>query len=394
MPFVFKATCSLLALFSTATARRTTKLPSFESFVALQRRSYEVGSAEYAERRTHYEKNVAAAATQNSGLDAMWTAAPNDLWDWSDTELKTLRNWEGGATPKSATARAASRAHLTFLQREPDTSTPLPEEKMWSDLAMAKRIKNQGPCGSCWAVASASVLEGHVEIHSGVERTFSIEQIVRCTPNPMKCGGEGGCRGATAELAMEWVLQNGCSDATAEPYTGTDGACSVNNPEHAMMNMLTLNAEPSAATAQASTGGAAFGMTGWETLPKNEYEPLVRALAELGPVAVSVAASPWHLYGTGIFNGCGKDAVIDHAVTAIGYGAENGQKYWLIQNSWGQGWGELGHIRLERHDGSEGYCGMNNDPEKGVACKGDTTPVPVCGMCGVLFDSVVPHFGA
>jgi cathepsin L len=138
-------------------------------------------------------------------------------------------------------------------------------------------------------------------------------------------------------------------------------------------------------------GASAMGMTGWSTLPKNEYEPLARALAESGPVAVSVAADTWFSYESGIFNGCGKDAVIDHAVTALGYGEEAGNKFWVIQNSWGEDWGEDGRIRLERHDKGD-YCGMNNDPQKGVACQGETKPVPVCGMCGVLFDSVIPHF--
>jgi len=107
---------------------------------------------------------------------------------------------------------------------------------------------------------------------------------------------------------------------------------------------------------------------------------------------VSVAADKWFDYDSGIFNGCGADAVIDHAVTAIGYGSENGEKYWMIQNSWGAEWGEEGHIRLQRHD-EDDNCGMNNDPQKGVACQGETDAVPVCGMCGVLFDSVMPHFG-
>merc|ERR1719263_630680 len=172
------------------------------------------------------------------------------------------------------------------------------------------------------------------------------------------------------------------------PYTGGGGSCTMGSPT---LDMAQVLADQSAAPA--ASGAAAFGMTGWETLPKNQYEPLARALAERGPVAVSVAADAWFSYESGVFNGCGKDAVIDHAVVAIGYGEEAGQpnKYWVIQNSWGQDWGEAGHIRLERHDADE-YCGMNNDPQKGVACEGETEAVPVCGMCGVLFDSVVPHF--
>jgi len=103
--------------------------------------------------------------------------------------------------------------------------------------------------------------------------------------------------------------------------------------------------------------------------------------------------SDWSNYETGIFSGCPKDAVVNHSVPAIEHCEEKGRKYWLIQNSWGDDWGEDGHIRLFRHD-KEPSCGMNNDPQAGVACKGKTDPVPVCGKCEDLFDSVVPHFKA
>jgi cathepsin L len=261
----------------------------------------------------------------------------------------------------------------------------LPQEKIWSGLAMARHIHNQGGCGSCWAIAASTVLEGHAEIHTGTVRTFSAQQIVACTPNPKHCGGDGGCQGATAELAMEYVLKHGCVDESHMPYVGEDSQCAMDDD--------TLGMSATGSESPATSGAASFGMVGWETLPPNKYEPLVRALAEEGPVAVSVAAGQWFDYESGVFDGCGKDAIIDHAVTAIGYGNEDGHKYWVIQNSWGQDWGEEGHIRLLRHaDDDVDYCGMNTDPQKGVGCKGDTTPVPVCGMCGVLFDSVVPHF--
>jgi len=359
------------------------ELPSFESFIETHSRSYQQGSTEFTERQALYRQRKVDSELHNSAPDRLWTAGVNKLWDWTEAELKTLRGWDGSMMPDGGSARSV-RPHGAFLQQQSE----LPTEKMWTSLETGQHIRNQGDCGSCWAIAVSTVLMGHAEIYTGKARTFSAEQLVECTPNPRHCGGDGGCKGATAELAMDWVMKNGLAEASEVPYTASDGACTAGGSSTQTMALALLDETAAAGT---GTGGLAFGMTGWETLPKNEYEPLQRALAEMGPVAVSVAADAWFNYESGIFNGCGKDAVVDHAVTAMGYGEEAGRKYWTIQNSWGAEWGENGHIRLERHENGD-YCGMNNDPQKGIACQGETAAVPVCGMCGVLFDSVVPHF--
>jgi len=369
----FKVTLNLALFGVTSSSRTTQSLPSFDSFIQKYERSYEHDSAEYHERRAVYEKNRATAQEQNSRSDKMWTAGVNKLWDWTEAEYSKLLGWDSSVRPEGHSSHASVRPHQTFLQQQGE----LPKEKLWSNLAMSKQVKNQGGCGSCWAVAASTTLEAHYEIYSGKFRTFSVQQMVSCTPNPRECGGKGGCSGATAELAMEWVLKHGLADETAVPYTATDSACTASNATKTNGTM--------------EMAATSFGMTGWETLPINKYEPLVRALYERGPVVVSAAANTWGTYDSGIFNGCEKDSVVNHAVTAIGYGEEKGTKYWLIQNSWGEDWGEEGHIRMQRHS-EEAYCGMNNDPQAGVACKGETDPVPVCGMCGILFDSVVPHF--
>ena len=108
-------------------------------------------------------------------------------------------------------------------------------------------------------------------------------------------------------------------------------------------------------------------------------------------MVVSADASDWELYGGGVFDDCPKNAAVNHAVLAVGYGVSTSGKYWLIRNSWGKEWGEAGHIRILRfEDGSDGYCGTDYHPQEGVACDGETSPVPVCGMCGILMDSSYP----
>ena len=104
-------------------------------------------------------------------------------------------------------------------------------------------------------------------------------------------------------------------------------------------------------------------ISGFVRLGENNYLDLLNAVATVGPIAISVDASNWHAYDSGIFDGCNQsNPDIDHVVVLVGYGEENGQKYWLVRNSWSASWGEKGYVRIKRDSNDESNCGVDTTP--------------------------------
>jgi len=249
----------------------------------------------------------------------------------------------------------------------------LPENVDWRDQGVVTPVKDQGHCGSCWAFSSVAAIESHAAINSGSLKTLSTQQLVSCIPNPMSCGGAGGCNGAISELAFNYVQLYGITSeykyAYSSYYSGATGACQYDE--------LRPTSE--------------VEVDGYIKLPVNDYDALLHAVATVGPVVVSVDASAWKNYESGVFNGCDYNSNIDvdHAVVLDGYGtdAELGD-YWLIRNSWGTGYGENGYIRLARE--SAPVCGTDSTPADGTACLSQDSTVKVCGQCAVAYDSAYP----
>lgn len=196
--------------------------------------------------------------------------------------------------------------------------------------------------------------------------TLSPQQIVSCAPNPDHCGGSGGCEGSTQPLAFNYTETAGITTEASYPYKGRTGTCRTSKITPVGYN------------------------DGYVELPMNDYNALMDAVANQGPIAISIAAGGlrFQFYGGGILKDCG-DFVMDHAVQLVGYGTESGQDYWLVRNSWGN-WGENGYIRLARYGDGNEPCGEDKSPQDGDACAGDTAPRTYCGECGILSASSYP----
>jgi len=385
---------SLVALAATVELRvHRAHEEAFEAYQQRYGRSYTKGTAEYSHRLALYSQRAAEAEEHNAKANRLWTAAAGPLADRTEVELAELRGWFGSAKT-GGQGRPNLRRGMFLAQVD---KAELPEDfGNWTSLKVFEEGRDQGGCGSCWAVAAASVLTAHAEIYETPQRSFSPQELVECVPNPKKCGGSGGCDGATVELAMDYVITHGLRTEDEEPYSARDADCP--NKESILQlqddgSVRDVAAEGVHTSQNENAAGLAL-MGSWEVLPKNKYEPLMRAVVERGPVAISVDATSWSLYSSGIFDGCSKDAVINHAVVLVGYGKdqERDTMYWTVENSWGHEWGEGGMIRLLRHKNEEEQCGIDNQPQDGTGCEGGPASVEVCGSCGILYDSVVPHF--
>jgi len=68
-----------------------------------------------------------------------------------------------------------------------------------------------------------------------------------------------------------------------------------------------------------------------------------------GPVAAGINANPILGYTGGVIKTGGfVDMLVDHIVSIVGWGVdEEGDEYWIIRNSWGQYWGEMGFLRVK-----------------------------------------------
>jgi cathepsin L len=362
-----------LALLASADGRLTTPWHAlgsytFDAYVKEFHKSY-ASINEYESRRGVFEARLAKIRAHNADPTKSWKEGVNHLTDRTEAELRQLRGYKA---PAQAALSRFSTAPVPEAIRNFDFSKA-PSHVDWREKGVVTPVKDQGQCGSCWTFATAETIESHYALKTGQLAVLSEQQILDCTPNPDQCGGTGGCAGGTAELAMRRIIDmGGLASEWTFPYRSYWGE-----------NFKTCN------FSRTHTPPAAK-ISNYVKLPSNEHLPLLAAIVTQGPIAISVDASSWSAYESGIYNGCNQTHPdIDHAVQLVGYGIdpEHGE-YWLVRNSWSPAWGESGYIRLSVS--SSPHCGTDLNPADGTGCKGGPPTQTVCGTCGILFDNSYP----
>ena len=225
----------------------------------------------------------------------------------------------------------------TFVMNPSDYSSP-PESWDWRKQGAITPVKNQGQCGSCWSFSAAGALEGAWAISTNQLYNFSEQQLMDCS----RRYGNMACNGGLMDKAFEYAIDNGMCKLEDVPYDAESEFCTK--------------------AVKSCKKVAHFNKC--FKIPANN-ERLLREAVYQTPVAVSIEADTktFQFYKGGILDSSNCGTELDHGVLAVGYGEEDGKKYWIVKNSWGSDWGESGYIRIVRSDSddTEGVCGIAKD---------------------------------
>ena len=200
------------------------------------------------------------------------------------------------------------------------------------NVSFAARVRNQHLpkwCGSCWAHAATVVLGSRWKIHGAalhqLDIDFSEQYFVNCETGSRGCGGGSSYRafalahrkGAVESSCAAYVAENrACSAADICSDCPTPGNCSAVKPKRHFV--------------------AEYGSVG-QSGDSGSEAAIMKEVFARGPVACCTA---WpddikYHYTAGIFASASNRSVCDHLVAIIGFGEENGVRYWIAQHSAG-----------------------------------------------------------
>ena len=270
---------------------------------------------EFAFRLEQFALKEAQIAEINSTNGNSFTVGHNQFSTYTEFEYKRILGYK---RPENL-----EHENVTTLSTE-----NLADEVNWITKGAVNPVKNQGQCGSCWAFSAVCAVEGAHFLATGNLLSLSEQQFVDCDTTSY------GCNGGWQYAAFEYAEKNAEDFEKDYVYTARDGTC-----------------KDASLTGQVTVAS-------YQNVQANSVAQLKAAITA-GPTSVTIEADTFVFQGYtgGVLNSAACGTSLDHAVTAVGYGTESGQEYYLVRNSWGASWGEAGYIKIAAVEGP-GICGI------------------------------------
>jgi len=210
-------------------------------------------------------------------------------------------------------------------------------------------IIDQGPCGNCWSVHLTYMINHRTcQYKKEADPQFyhSVKHLTTCEPK--------GCDGGWFPNGLDYWINQGIVSG-GEAVAGEALGCKpypvdYNGIKSQIKNQTcsaTCDDGTSVSLAPKSYGGARYQIQGGT--PQTEIQ-MMGEIFLYGPIVSTfdVYDDFAHYYTGGVYKRVSPKFLGGHATTILGWGVENGVKYWLCQNSWGTAWGAGGFFKIQR----------------------------------------------
>lgn len=298
-------------------------------------KTYEDG-VENSRRASLFKKTVEDVVLNNYMYDKNLTSYKMGLNKFSDVDREKIARQLKNINRRSQSTEGGIYYGLS------EKISNLPREFDWRNFNFNTKVRDQGECGSCWAITVAGALEAQGYWYNRKNVELSPQELVDCSRKDF------GCNGGWFETAFEYIANKPdqwLSKESHYAYASRQQECDTNARR--------------SNTCEQDTNLYKLKCTGSKQLPYDNEEALKEAVIISGPVPVAIhVTQDLYMYSSGVFvdQSCVKTA-LNHAVLLIGYGEDNrsGLKYWTIKNSWGEDWGDGGYFKLLR---GSNMCGV------------------------------------